>query len=234
MTTSPAALPLPEWLAADVRGRSTDQVLELGVPVNRDWWVAALGSTPFAREAFDTDDGSLTRAQVFKLGVRAAKSLEDARRLLWASLAWGTGRRHRLNRARLNAVIKRQDEVSVLLQRAAEVSRTEPRDAFLLMRPNRNTVRYLGPPFFTKYLYFAGGGSSAHPCLVLDSLVAKALRQDCGWSELSGRYVWSADEYAAYCDLLARWAHELSGDGADGVVRPDQLEYALFNRGRYS
>ncbi|WP_349642943.1 hypothetical protein [Blastococcus sp. CCUG 61487] len=205
----------------------------MGVRVNRDWWVAALGDTPFADEVFETDDGRLRRTQLFRLGERATESPEDARRLLWASVAWGTGRRHRLNRARLRSVLGRQDDVSAALQQAAEVSRTDSRAAYRLMRPGRNTVRYLGPPFFTKFLYFAGGGSPAHPCLVLDSLVAKALRQDCGWNGLTGRYVWSADEYAAYCDLLTRWADELNEDGGD-PVRPDQLEYAMFDHGRHS
>ncbi|MGY1986907.1 hypothetical protein ACI792_11835 [Blastococcus sp. SYSU DS0669] len=234
MTNSTMTLPLPDWLAADARARPVKDVVDLGVPVNEGWWVAALDDTPCADEVFTAVDGRLTRAGLFRLGGRAAESAKDARRLLWASLAWGTGRRHRLNRARLRAVLKDQDELSEVLRRAAEVSRTDPRTAFRLMRPSRNAVTYLGPPFFTKFLYFAGGGSTEHPCLILDSLVAKALRKDCGWGGLTGRYVWSADEYAAYCNLLAQWAKELSEDDAHDVVRPDQLEYALFNRGRHS
>jgi len=234
MIQQPTALPLPDWLAADVRGQSVDGVVGLPISVNRVWWAATLDATPYAAELFETDNGRLNRVHLFQLGERAAESAEDARRLLWASLAWGTGRKHRLNRARLRAVRRGEDELSESLRQAAEVSRTSAVAAFRLMRPNRNLVKYLGPPFFTKFLYFAGGGSPAHPCLILDSLVAQALRQECGWSGLTGRYVWSADEYAAYCELLAWWALELSGDGSRGVVRPDQLEYALFDRGRRS
>ena len=234
MTDPTRTLPLPDWLAAAVRDRPVDDVVGLGIPVNGDWWAAALDDTPFTGEVFTATDGCLTRAELFRLGGRAADSAQDARRLLWASLAWGTGRRHRLNRARLRAVVKRRDELSEVLRRAAEVSCTDPRTAFRLMRPGRNAVTYMGPPFFTKFLYFAGGGSAEHPCLILDSLVAKALREDCGWSGLTGRYIWSVDDYAAYCELMARWAQELCGNGAEGGVRPDQLEYALFNRGRHS
>jgi hypothetical protein len=234
VTHSTTALPLPDWLRADVRKQSVDGVLSLPIAVNPYWWAATLDATPYAAELFETDDGCLTRVHLFQLGERAAGSVEDARRLLWATLAWGTGKKHRLNRARLRAVIRGEEELSETLRQAADVSRTSAAAAFQLMRPNGNLVKYLGPPFFTKFLYFAGGASPSHPCLILDSLVAKTLRQDCGWSGLTGRYVWSVDEYAAYCALLTRWAQELSAGGSDGVVRPDQVEYALFHRGRKS
>jgi len=225
-------LDLPEWLAAAVRTRSTR--IDQPIPVNRAWWTGRLGEAAFADELVEAPDGSLTRAQLFKLGARAGESPQDARRLLWATCAWGTGLRHRNNGSRVRSVKNRRDEVSELLQTAAETARTDARAAFMQLRPSRNAVPYLGPPFFTKFLYFAGGGGAAHPCLILDSLVAKSLRRECGWTELTGWYSWSADQYVDYCDLLARWAKELNDDGSDEAVRPDQFEYALFTRGRHS
>lgn len=227
-------LRLPEWLSTKVRATPVAEVVGHGVIVNRMWWAERLGGTSFADELFDSPDQRLTRAQLFDLGKRAGESPEDARRLLWASLAWGTGRRHRNNGARITALGKDGDELSEVLRRAAEIGRTDPSAAYRLLRPYRNAVSYLGPPFFTKFLYFAGGGSSAHPCLILDSLVAKSLRQECGWTALTGWYTWPADQYADYCQLLARWALELSEHETAEAVRPDQLEYALFNRGRQS
>jgi hypothetical protein len=48
---------------------------------------------------------------------------------------------------------------------AAETSRHDPTGAYQLMRPGRhNAIRSLGPSFFTKFLYFAGGGAQNHPC----------------------------------------------------------------------
>jgi hypothetical protein len=229
------ALPLPDWLAAEVRATSAADVVGHGVTVNRAWWEQRLGDTAFADELFEAPDERLTRAQLFELGERAGKSPEDARRLLWATLAWGTGRRHRNNRARVSAVVKGGDQVSEVLRRAAAVGRTDPSAAYQLLRSRyRNAIPYLGPPFFTKYLYFAGGGSATHPCLILDSLVAKSLRRKCGWTELTGWYSWPASQYVDYCELLARWAKELSENEPGEAVRPDQLEYALFNRGRHS
>jgi hypothetical protein len=227
-------LQLPGWLSTTVRATPAAEVDGQGVPVARDWWQARLDGTPFAGELFDSLDGRLTRTELFGLGERAGESPENARRLLWAALAWGTGRRHRNNGARITAMESGGDELSEVLRRAAETGRTDPSAAYGLFRPDRNAVSYLGPPFFTKFLYFAGGGSAAHPCLILDSLVAKTLRQESGWTELTGWYRWSAGQYVDYCELLTRWARELSEDGSGEVVRPDQLEYALFNRGRHS
>jgi hypothetical protein len=226
-------LHLPEWLAADVRATPAADVVGHEVMVNRAWWEKRLGDTPFADEVFESPGERLTREQLFALGERAGQSPQDARRLLWATLAWGTGRRHRNNGARVTAVNRDGDALGELLSRAAEVGRADAAAAYRLLRPQRNVVSFLGPPFFTKFLYFAGGGSAGHPCLILDSLVAKTLRRECGWTELTGWYSWSASEYAAYCQLLACWAKELSEDGSEGV-RPDQLEYALFRRGRQS
>ncbi|TQN42120.1 hypothetical protein FHU33_1514 [Blastococcus colisei] len=232
--SEPSQLQLPEWLSTNLRATPAAEVAGQPVTVNRSWWEERLDGTPFADELFDSPEERLTRTLLFELGERAGKSPEDARRLLWATLAWGTGRRHRNNRARVTAVVKGGDELSEVLRRAAEVGRADPSAAYRLLRPYRNAVSHLGPPFFTKFLYFAGGGSAAHPCLILDSLVAKTLRRQCGWTELTGWYSWPANQYVDYCELLARWAKELSDDVTGDAVRPDQLEYALFNRGRHS
>lgn len=40
------------------------------------------------------------------------------------------------------------------------------------------------PAFFTKLMYFAGGGHPHHPCAILDENVALALQKTCGWTSL--------------------------------------------------
>jgi hypothetical protein len=95
---------LPGWLRYEVRDTPASTVIGQSVLVNRQWWARRLGATPFVDELFEAPDETLTRAQLFQLGARAGESPRDARRLLWATLAWGTGRRHRHNRARLTAV----------------------------------------------------------------------------------------------------------------------------------
>ncbi|MGY1703527.1 hypothetical protein ACI79C_03055 [Geodermatophilus sp. SYSU D00697] len=228
----PCALPLPDWLAEAVRTTPASTVLDQTVDVPPQWWGGALESRGLADECFEAPHDQLTRAQLFELGKQATDSAEDARRLLWATLAWGTGRRHRNNRARISAVTTSLDARSERLRKAAELGRTDPETAYLELRPHWNAVPYLGPPFFTKFLYFAGGGSSSHRCLILDSMVARSLRRHCGWASLTGRYAWSSGDYAAYCDLLVCWSAQLSDATAGSLVTPDRLEYALFQRGR--
>ncbi|MFW3171356.1 hypothetical protein [Geodermatophilus sp. CPCC 206100] len=227
----PRTLPLPGWLADAVRATPATTVLHQAVDVPPEWWRHELAKRDLAYELFDVPDRQITRAQLFEMGKFAANSEEDARRLLWATLAWGTGRRHRNNRSRISAVATSLDARSETLRKAAELGRTDPRAAYRLLRPRRNAVSHLGPPFFTKFLYFAGSGSADHRCLILDSMVAKSLRRHCGWTSLTGFYWWPADDYAAYCDLLARWAQELTAD-ADEPVTADRIEYILFTRGK--
>jgi hypothetical protein len=69
-------------------------------------------------------------------------------------------------------------------------------------------LKYLGPAFFTKYLYFAGGGAATRPCVILDRVVAANLRAR-GWDGLRSAS-WSAVTYVQYCELLACLAREAS------------------------
>jgi len=71
----------------------------------------------------------------------------------------GSGNKRRNNKARIAAIAADPEAASALLQQAAARSRTDPQAAFDRLYPNNRTaVSDLGPAFFTKYLYFAGGG----------------------------------------------------------------------------
>ncbi|WP_368664895.1 hypothetical protein [Mycobacterium sp. E2733] len=77
-------------------------------------------------------------------------------------------------------------------------------------KSRRPAIPELGPAFFTNVPYFAGGGALDHPCVILDSQVAAALRKYCRWPTLGDNY-WSPETYQRYVDLLGRWAEEASG-----------------------
>ncbi len=176
------ALPRPDWLRP--LGTREDAIFEHSIPVSPAWWRDALAKTPFAGEEPPSEE-HLTRGNLFDLAEDAKRSALGARRLLWASLSWGTGRRHRLNRKRIESVVRASDGGDVLRQ-AAVLSRTDPRAAYQVLRPTKsNALACLGPPFFTKFLYFAGGGDPEHPCLILDSFVADTLQKECGWTSLT-------------------------------------------------
>jgi hypothetical protein len=110
-------------------------------------------------------------------------------------------------------------------KRQLALSRTEPRAAYGLLYPNNHTaIPELGPAFFTKYLYFAGGGAAGHPCCILDENVALALHKTCGWRSLPSKN-WLDTAYDRYAALLARWVtkHRLG--------RLDVIERWLFEQG---
>jgi hypothetical protein len=154
---------------------------------------------------------TITRKDLFKLGESAADTPSDAFNLLWYTYAWGgrTSATRNLSKL-LGGVVQNKGHVGSILQCAAQVSRTSPSAAFgLFKKPgsNINAIKWLGPSFFTKFLYFAGGGKAAHPCLILDERVAEALRDECGWIGLcSNGQCWTQDVYSTYCDLAVQFA----------------------------
>ncbi|MDR7170513.1 hypothetical protein J2W56_004264 [Nocardia kruczakiae] len=93
-----------------------------------------------------------------------------------------------------------------------------------MLRPGdrSNAIEFLGPAFFTKYLYFAGGGDPDHPCCILDTRVATTLHR-AGWSSLPTKGSWLASAYQRYNDLLADWKTRT------GAPRRDVIERWLFD-----
>jgi hypothetical protein len=229
----PADLPLPPWVLAALWCLSPETVPNQEVHVDREWWQEQLDGAGFGDELFDAPDGVLSRAMLFELGRPASDSPEDARRLLWAVLSWGTGMRQRNNRSRIESVRKAPDDLGKLLARAAATGRDDAESAFGQLRPYRNAIPYLGPPFFTKFLYFAGHRARSHPCLILDSRVAATLRSPVGgWASLTGWYTWPATTYDQYSELTHRWARTaedvLAAERPGRKVWPDDIEYVLF------
>lgn len=209
--TNLATLAPPTW-AIPVRPRAI-AVEQHRIRIRAQWWHTAI--TTRGLPGKPPGGADLTRAQVW------SAADEDAFTLLWRTLAWGSGSYLRNNARRLDAVRDDLHHTEKILRSAAETARHDPAAAYALLRPaQHNTIRCLGPSFFTKFLYFAGGGAPGHPCLILDRVVATALR-DHGWTSLYCTRPWSPQTYERYCDLLARWARE--HDRA-----ADEFERALF------
>lgn len=234
-----AALRLPDdavaWLTEASRD---DEVVNQSIDVELGWWREALATYEMRggpvtgrrdNELVDTGRAAITRRDLFGLAADAADDDEAALRLLWHTLAWGAGRSARNMRRRLTAVGATPD-VARLLRTAGRAATTDPAAGFALLRPGRRSaIAWLGPAFFTKYLYFAGAGATTHPALILDARVARTLRDRCGWVSLSARGSWSSITYRRYCDLVARWAAEQRSP--DRLVSADLIEKWLFDHG---
>ncbi|MCR6489027.1 hypothetical protein M8542_39985 [Amycolatopsis sp. OK19-0408] len=212
--TDLAPLTLPEWAVPTAPRRQSVEEHRIGIQAK--WWRTELDrrGLPGERPA----GPCLTRAEVWA-------PADDVFTLLWRTLAWGSGSHLRLNARRLDSIKADVHGAEAVLTEAAEASRRDPAYAFDLLRPGqRNRFRAFGPSFFTKFLYFAGGGDPDHPCLILDRVVATALRDHCGWESLHRAGPWPAVTYERYCTLLARWA-TTAGHAAD------ELELTLFTSG---
>jgi hypothetical protein len=209
--TDLSALPLPTWaVPAAPRPQGVEHHR---IRIQAEWWRDALATRALPGEP--PAGPALTRAEVWA-------PADDVFTLLWRTLAWGSGSQLRNNASRLDGIAAEVSAAETVLTEAAEASRVDPARAFALLRPGReNRFPAFGPSFFTKFLYFAGGGAPHHPCLILDRVVATALRDHCGWASLDRTGPWPAVTYARYCALLARWAKA-------GHCAPDELERTLF------
>jgi hypothetical protein len=218
-----------------------------GQPPIRDEWVSAQ-SFRFSAEKWraalpdpalwppeldhlpETDDGRrlVDRRTVFRIGERAAESRGAAQTLVAASV-WGTGTAALGRSRRLRIFEQAADTVGDHLASAVEILRSKgPIEAYIyLLGDGKNLIKYLGPSFGTKVLYFCGYGSSPgdRRPLILDQYVAVALNKLCGlsWPQES----FSSSQYDEYLDLAHRWA-------SDWHTSPDVIERVLFSVGKAS
>ena len=226
--TDLSRLPLPHACQEALRVPRAQRIDDHAVPIAAAWWNAEIAAAdlPGAPVA---GRGVLSRGDLFEDAAELpGLSDEEFLRFMWRVLAWGSGKKLRLNRRRIRAVAHDTDPVVKTLRWACEAATTDAAQAYEVLHPKgRNAIRYLGPAFSTKLLYFAGAGSVRHPCAILDSRVVTTLKGTCGWDSLGyGR--WPTHTYGRYCSLLARWAAEESERlGRD--VGVDEIERWLFD-----
>ncbi|MEZ5213052.1 hypothetical protein [Gordonia sp. (in: high G+C Gram-positive bacteria)] len=199
----------------------TSEINGQGFDVNVGWWRDALRSARLDPDLVNHEH--ITRQHLFSMAADAAVDPIAAERLLWNSVAWGLGSRKRLARKRIASFAADRDTTANLLVDAAVLSKSDPAAAYRLLMPHRPRIKYLGPAFLTKYLYFAGAGEPAHPSLILDSRVATSLHS-AGWKSLSCKGGWPSSTYQRYCELVERWSATCA------APRRDLVERYLFDR----
>lgn len=235
-TIAPEGLKAPEYVRSWLGDREftvlnqgfTDAYLGLA------WWDGAVAEHRAGPIAWQFDpsilDGRrITRRSLFDM---ASMALDVATVLPFMVhvLAWGSGSSRRHNHKRLSALTGADADINreLLVSAARDARQGDVRGAYSsLIRSGGGVIPGLGPAFFTKFLYFAGGGEGEVPCLILDARVSRSLHA-AGWDGLSTSggsfsFNWYTDTYVSYCELLAQWARD-HGGGA----RPDEFERALF------
>lgn len=229
--TDLTALPLPDACTRWARSADPHAVIhQHSIQVNLTWWNALLARHGLAATVTGKDRtgasaregrAAISRGDLFH-SAEGAHLPETAVPLLWQTLAWGSGNKVRLNAKRVAAVAANPTTIAAALADAARAARTDPATAYAILNPNRKpVVPYLGPAFFTKFLYFAGCGEARHPCLILDSRVAAALNH-AGWASLKTSGGWPPATYQRYCDLVGRWSEQVG-------ARRDMIERWLFD-----
>jgi hypothetical protein len=156
-----------------------------------------------------------------------ADSVEGRRHLLVASLVWGSGTKARTvdRRAQIFTGLPAAD-IDARLALALDVLRSRGAVEAYRAFNNDQRIRFLGPAFFTKVLYFAGhdAGNDPRP-VILDSVVTRALRAcgdvDAAWRDNG----WTTPQYERYLEAVRAYA-------ALRKVLPDQVEAALFACGK--
>lgn len=238
MSNPAAPAPLIEWL----RTRTRDEaIINHKVFVNLDWWNRQPETVNHPVRG-TADDGSVTtkgkawisRGDLFKIAEQPNSG--DPLPLLWSAVAWGTGTRHRLNLKRIDAVYQDLPRAEGILRSAYKDASKSARDGYTSLRGPRNTnaFKFLGPAFFTKVLYFAGGGNPAHPCLIVDERVLATLRAgtDADDKRFNYSYGYPVSTYDSAVNIMQEWAHTAANDLGREVAADEVERWAFEFNGR--
>ncbi|WP_104086305.1 hypothetical protein [Arthrobacter sp. GMC3] len=200
--------------------------------LNLKYWnsrIDHLPGTPVRGIDGETERGRISRGSLFAMADAACEdeSNEAAYALLWNTLAWGTGSSHRNTKQRIASVEHDVPGIGNALRRAANLSRTDPEAAFRTLQPNSTLINWLGPNFFTKYLYFAGAGNPEHRCLIVDKRVLATLSrytEEPLTPKRGSSYGYKT--YSTAVELMIDWARQLSTE--ERQVGFDEIERWAF------
>lgn len=181
-------------------------------------------------ESLGTDRLDRTRA------VELAPAIEDetsAVQVFLLAMLWGYGPVG-YGPFRTRRILDRPEAASELLEVAREAEQHGGLAAFELVARRREQgvtfLKWLGPAFGTKYIYFLTANDPKHPpAPVMDSVVNRWFLTHSPECPLITDY-WHAPSYETYLASLDRWAEDL-GREFQCSIRPDDIEYLIFASG---
>lgn len=163
----------------------------------------------------------VSRQELFDRAAKVDSPSEALELYVWMA-GWGTGTGARAV-GRSAQVLQNSNVAELLWQSFSNVQEIGAVEAYRrLYTWGEDRLKYFGPAFFTKWLYFAcydsWTGTSQAP-LILDSLVAATLGcRSTGWS---------STEYGRYLDKVEQIRQTCAPDESSHVI-----EFALFRAGR--
>ena len=186
-----------------------------GMSWPRARWIRAF---PQHRRHFASLPDTLSRATVRQACDDAAKDKLHATRGFLAVMAWGFGSQTGYGTWRTARMLRFPDAPRRLLTAARAVHEGGALAGYAeLASYTRCRIKWLGPAFGTKFLYFCSRPEDR--ALILDSVVAGFLNRENN-AELSP-VPWSLATYTRYMSMMRARASELG-------VTADELEQCLF------
>ncbi|MEV6474920.1 hypothetical protein [Streptomyces sp. NPDC051657] len=183
---------------------------------------------------------ALSRAQVLAVA-RTGAAASSWTETLIASYVWGQGV-NGYGAHRLGKILRPAPVEEVLAQTVAVLAAD---GAVAGYRRLSGAIAGLGPAFFTKFLYFAGGAVADIPGprpLILDQRIARVLRayttrlgEETGLEEPVelAAWLWSDGGWTPHrYDTYLRWTHRATEQMAEAThwpLTPDLMELALFS-----
>lgn len=167
-----------------------------------------------------SEDGRIARGDLFDLADDCATN-GGWTRLLIASYAWGTGRTG-YGPFRCNGILQKP-HIEESLREGVRLANSEgPMNAYhYLNNRTEGHVLGLGPAFFTKFLYFAGRNSPRPHALILDQVLAGAIRTISTNPRLLAGASWRTADYAFYLAYVDHLAQRVG-------VPTDEIECRIF------
>lgn len=185
-------------------------------------WQTKLGSLTGVPEVFITTQ-QISRGELLRFGGGPLESRDVQRGFFISTMAWGYGRSAR-GPWRVNQMLNTRDapaKIELAINRVRRCGAVAGYKA--IARGGDARLRWMGPSFGTKLLYFAEYTSSAGPKpLILDRVVGRALDRFGVYLHYNG---WDAADYEQYLTVAHQVAERVG-------VEPHDVEWWLFQIGR--
>jgi hypothetical protein len=206
---------VPEAVVEVVRSwqaRGRPQQPAIGWPRAR--WLAQF---PDNRDLLGSLPDQLDRATVRAACAQAARSSTAAWQAFLVVMAWGHGKTGYGPWRTARILQDTPDAKQRLATVAQHLAQGGALDAYQRFGEDCR-LRWLGPAFGTKYLYFCPQGPGS-PALILDRLVAQWLTRNTQSTFRAG--AWSPSTYRRYLELVWSWAADLG-------VAAEEVEWCFF------
>lgn len=159
---------------------------------------------------------------------------EEAVQVFLLAMLWGYGLVG-YGPFRTRRILDRPEAAAELLEVAEVAQRNGGLAAFQLIADRRNGgassfLKWLGPAFGTKYIYFLTAKSNPHePAPVMDAVVYRWFCKHAPTRKIRVDY-WHPESYERFLDSLKEWALDISQRFGQ-EFRIDDVEYLIFAEG---